>query len=584
MSSSTLTDPKAPPPPSGFGNIKRAWLPEKVIHYGVWVLAVLLILGPIVPIVWSSLWSTPLYESGGNGTLDNFGKLATDPLWWSAVANSLQFALFATIGSVVVGTTVALLVARTNLPLRRIYSALIVLPLVLPGLVLIVGWQSMWSKNGYATHLLEEYTPFTVPFDLYSVAGMVVMGTVLGSPVVYLFARGTLSSGDSTLEEAARCAGAGPLRALLSVTLPLLRPALLNSGLLVFALALETLGIPLILGTSKNINMMSTYLYRQWTGSADAGGGVLPAGAVMLLLAVTLLLLLRNRLAGDLARFTTTGGKSSRPANVVKLGPFGWLLSAVIGIVLGCATLVPLSGVVLASVTALLTPAINPFSVLTLENFSAILTNPLYTGAIGNSLLIATVGAAIATACIAVIALVAHRSNFRLRGSLEHIVLYPRAVPGLITGMAFFWTFAILDHSGTFRATLWAVGIAFGVRALAMGYAAFYPSLAALGADLDRAARLAGADWWTAMRTIILSLLRPAMGISFVLLFVAMLNEADAAVFLVTPETQVLGLAMLQIAANGLGGTVAALGVIQLVITAAVLGAGRILFGVRPHA
>ena len=73
------------------------------------------------------------------------------------------------------------------------------------------------------------------------------------------------------------------------------------------------------------------------------------------------------------------------------------------------------------------------------------------------------------------------------------------------------------------------------------------------------------------------------MGISFVLLFVAMLNEADAAVFLVTPETQVLGLAMLQIAATGLGGTVAALGVIQLVITAAVLAAGRLLFGVRPN-
>ncbi len=222
---------------------------------------------------------------------------------------------------------------------------------------------------------------------------------------------------------------------------------------------------------------------------------------------------------------------------------------------------------------------------LTLDHFSAILTNPLYTGAIGNSLLIATVGAAIATACIAVIALVAHRSSFRFRGSLEHIVLYPPGPSQADHRHGLLLDVCILDQSGTFRATLWAVGIAFGgVRALAMGYAAFYPSLAALGADLDRAARSAGADWWTAMRTIILSLLRPAMGISYVLLFVAMLNEADAAVFLVTPpETQVLGLAMLQIAANGLGGTVAALGVIQLVITAAVLGAGRILFGVRPN-
>ncbi|MFE5708086.1 ABC transporter permease [Rhodococcus koreensis] len=561
----------------------RAWLPESVIQYGVWGIVALVVLGPIIPIIWSSLWSTPLYDDTGTWSLASFRYLLSDRDWWRAVANSLKFAVATTAASVVVGTTFALLVTRTDMTFRRVYGVLLVLPLALPGLVLVVGWQAMWAPTGYASHLLTKYTPFSVPFDLYSMTGMVIMATVLGAPIVFLFARATLASGSSVLEEAARCAGARPARALLSITFPLLRPALLNSGLIVFALSLETLGVPLLLGSSANIDLMSTYLYNHWIGRVQGGQGALPAGAILMLVGVTLLLLLRNRLAGDLGRFATTGGKSSRPAVSVQLGWFRWAVSAVVGSVLIFSTLVPLGGIVLSAVTGILSPFVNPLTVLTTGNFATILTNPFYTGAIRNSLVIATVGSTVATVCVVVIALVAHRSNFRFRGSLEHIVLYPRAVPGLITGMAFFWTFAVVDKSGDFRATLWALGIAFAVRALAMGYNAFYPALATLGVDLDLAARTSGADWWTAMRTILIRLLVPAMSVSFILIFVAMLNEAEAAVFLVTPDTQVLGLAMLQLAAGGVGGTVAALGVIQLVITAVVLGVGRLAFGARVH-
>ncbi|MFD6063021.1 ABC transporter permease [Rhodococcus wratislaviensis] len=588
MSNTTVTTRRPPShdnvelsPPAR--RMRKAWLPESAIQYGIWGIAVLVILGPIIPIAWSSLWSSPLYDSTGTWSVAHFRYLLTDPNWWRAVANSLKFAVATTAGSVVVGATLALLVTRTDMAFRRVYGVLLILPVMLPGLVLVVGWQTMWAPTGYASHLLASHTPFRVPFDLYSMTGMAITATVLGAPVVFLFARATLTSGSSVLEEAARCAGARPARALLSITFPLLRPALLNSGLLVFALSLETLGVPLLLGSSANIDLMSTYLYNHWTGQVQGGQGALPAAAILMLVAVTLLLFLRNRLAGDLGRFTTTGGKSSRPAVAVPLGWARWVISAVVGVVLICSTLVPLGGVVLSAFTGILSPFINPLTVLTTDNFTSILTNPLYTGAIRNSIVIASAGAALATICIVAIALVAHRSNFRFRGSLEHIVLYPRAVPGLITGMAFFWTFAVLDTSGSFRATLWALGIAFAVRALALGYNAFYPALASLGKDLDLAARTSGADWWTAMRTILIRLLVPAMSVSFILIFVAILNEAEAAVFLVTPDTQVLGLAMLQLAAGSVGGTVAALGVIQLVITAVVLGVGRLAFGARAH-
>jgi iron(III) transport system permease protein len=156
-------------------------------------------------------------------------------------------------------------------------------------------------------------------------------------------------------------------------------------------------------------------------------------------------------------------------------------------------------------------------------------------------------------------------------------------MPGLVTGMAFFWAFAVLDPSGAVRSSLWGLGLAFAVRSLALGYGVFYPALAAIGQDLDRAARTSGATWWQASACVALRLSAPAMAACFVLLFVSMLNDADPAVFLVTDETPVMGLTMLQLAATSTGGAVAAFGVIQMLITVVVLGAGRLLLGVRAH-
>ncbi|HEX2575181.1 MAG TPA: ABC transporter permease subunit, partial [Aquihabitans sp.] len=268
----------------------------------------------------------------------------------------------------------------------------------------------------------------------------------------------------------------------------------------------------------------------------------------------------------------------------IKLGTARWPLLAMTAAYVTAVVVVPVGGLLLTAFTTTLTPFINPFSVLSTTHFSTVVDDPVFSRSITNSLTIAVVGGALATMAIAALAIVAHRSAFRHRTSLQYAMVYPRAMPGLVTGMAFFWSFVILDPSGKLRASLWAIGIAFAVRSLALGYSAFYPALASLGEDLDRAARTSGADWWTAVRTILFRLLRPAMAVSFVLMFVAMLSDYDPAVFLVTPGTEVMGLTMLKLWVAGSAGPVAALGVIQVVITLVVLGFGRLLFGVRPGA
>jgi iron(III) transport system permease protein len=555
-------------------------VPATASQYLLWGAGLVVIVGPLVPVAWASLWSTPLYEAGGEVTLANYRELLTDPDWWEAVRNSVTFAVLTTTGSIVIGSVMAVLFNRTDLPGRRILGTAALLPVAVPGLPLILGWAAIYAPSGYVTRWLEDRVPVLVFWDLYSVPGMSMLAVGIAAPVVALLVRASLASQDAALEMAARTAGASPLRVLATVTMPLLRPALLGSGLIVFALSLEVLGLPLILGSSRNIEFVSTYLYDHWLNEVPSRQGLVSAGAVVLLAVVSLLLVARNRIAGDTARFETVGGKATTAAPIA-LGRARTPLFVLVVGYLVVVLVLPLVGLLLTAFTTTLTPFIEPWTVLSTTHFETVIDDPVFSRSVTNSLLVAVIGAALATAAIAALSVVAHRSTFRFRGSLQYVMLYPRAIPGLVTGMAFFWAFVVLDPTGTARATLWAVGLAFAVRSLALGYSAFYPALAALGEDLDRAARTAGADWGTAMRTIVLRLLRPAMAVSFVLLFVAMLNDYDPAVFLVTPGTEVMGLTMLRLWVAGTAGPVAALGVIQVVVTFAVLGVGRLAFGVR---
>src|SRR5688500_18181566 len=159
----TLTAPAPGAQAPGAGRVARPRfrVPTTISHYLVWAVTLLLVVGPVVPIALASLWSTPLYESGGHFTLANYGALLTDSAWWGAVFNSFLFATLTTTMSVALGIGAAVLLSRTNVPFRGLFSALFVLPVTLPGLVLLVGWMAAWSPSGYVTSWLELNTVLT---------------------------------------------------------------------------------------------------------------------------------------------------------------------------------------------------------------------------------------------------------------------------------------------------------------------------------------------------------------------------------------------------------------------------------------
>jgi iron(III) transport system permease protein len=388
---------------------------------------------------------------------------------------------------------------------------------------------------------------------------------------VFLTVQSSLAAADSSLEDAARSSGAGPARVIALVMLPMLRPAILNCTLLIFALCLEILGIPLFLGAPSNIDFYASYLYRSWSSGATPDPSFVSAGAVLLLAVVSALLILRARLSGSEQRFIATGtggGGAHRPLDLGR-----WRRPAGIGIAvyIGITCAIPLLGLVVMSCVKVLTTLEAPWHLFTAENWHLVATDPTLRRSITDSLLIAGGGGAATVLLVAVATLIAHRSGFPLRRTLAPAMIYPRAVPGVILGIGFFWAYLMFTPGALVRNNLWGELIALCVRNLTLAYVVIYPSLARINAEFDRAARSSGAGWWTVARRILLPVLRPALLAAFVLMFITLLSDYDPVVFLQKPGTEVLGVTMLQTWQRGIVGPVAALAVVQVVIVAIVL-------------
>jgi iron(III) transport system permease protein len=215
--------------------------------------------------------------------------------------------------------------------------------------------------------------------------------------------------------------------------------------------------------------------------------------------------------------------------------------------------------------------------------------DPGMSASIRNSVILAGAGSLATTGVIAVATLVAHRSRMVMRHSLRFLMLYPRSVPGIIISLAFFWSFLFIVPPGAWvRNNLVGEAIALTVRAIPLAYMVMYPSLARIATEFDDAARAAGASWWTTAWRIVLPQLRPAILGSLLIVFVAILNDYEAVIFLAKPGTELMGVEMLRAYAQGSEGPVAALAVVQLAISVIALGVGGLVLAVtrrrRTHA
>lgn len=560
---------------------RRVFNRAVVIQYGLSLLTVVLVLGPILPILYQSLIDRPLYDAAPTYTLRNYVDLVVEPSFGRIILNTAMFAGAATILGTAIGLVMAILLGRTDIPGRQALGGLILWPIFVSQLVLAFGWFIVYGPAGYATLWLQTILG-EKPWNLYSVGGMSLVAGISLAPLTYLYCIASTALSEASLEDAARSCGAGPFRTLRSITLPLLRPAILYSIVLNFTGALEMLAIPLVFGEPTGFQVFSTFLYHESLISPRPNYGMAATAAVLLLVVIVLLLMLQRRLLHNSGRFVTVGGKASR-TRPLTLGPYRWPVFAVVLACIILFVLLPLVALVLRASVSVLSPLVPFWEHLTLRHMTNLVTSDAAIRAIVNTLVIAVVGAAIGTVFVALLTVIVHRSTFRFRGLLEFVALFPRAVPGVVAGVGFFYAMVLIPPMGWLRNTIWILVLAYIMRFIPMAFGAMAPALMQFSRDLDSSARVMGADWWTTTRAITLRLMKPAMFSSYALLFVYSLKEYTTAVFLFTPGNEVIGSVLLMSWSNGDMGLVAALSTVQILLTVLFIYGVRKLFAVKIH-
>ncbi|HEY1230699.1 MAG TPA: ABC transporter permease subunit, partial [Ramlibacter sp.] len=342
--------------------------------------------------------------------------------------------------------------------------------------------------------------------------------------------------------------------------------AMVYANLLTYVGGLEMLSIPLVFGWPAGLEFFTTYLLREGMGQTQPDYGLLGAAALLLLATVAMLVLVQQKLLAQRQRFITVRGKSARP-KPLDIGGWRWLVCALMALYLLLTVALPMLALVMRSLVVYLTPLVSPWNYLTLDHYRTLLAHDLYPRALWNSLLVSAVGAAVATVLVALIAAVVQRSGFRFARLLEMLALFPRAVPGMVAGVGFLWLVLWLPGLNLLYGTLGILILAFTMRNLPSAYATLAPSLLQIGREIDQSARVCGASWWRTCRSVVLPIARPALVACYLLTFISCFKEYASAVFLYSPGTEIIGTTLLNLWAKGDVGPVAALSVVQLILT-----------------
>ncbi|HEY3584146.1 MAG TPA: iron ABC transporter permease, partial [Casimicrobiaceae bacterium] len=541
------------------------------------VLTAAAVLAPLSLIVYQSLLDAPFFDPHKAG-IAAYRFIFADSDFWSALRNSLLIAAGMTIIAVPLGGVLAFVMERTDFPGRRILEPMLLVPSFVSPMVLSfgyivaagpVGFYSIWATDLFGV----------IPWGLYSLLAMSVIAGLTHVPNVYVYASSALKNLGSDVEEAARIAGASPFRVAMSVSLPLIMPALLFSAVLIFFLGLELFGLPLVLGDPEGHLVLSTYLYKLTNKLGTPSYHLMAAVAVCIVALTIPLVLMQRRLLQNVRRYATIKGKAGR-IRELPLGRWKWLAVALVYAWLIVAVVVPLTGIALRAFVTNWGFGVKLADALTLDTFRTIWDEPTDMRAIVNTILLGVIGGAITVACYAAIGFATHRRNDGWSRVIDYLVLLPRAVPGLLIGLAFLWVFLFVPPLAPLRATMFSMWLAYTVVWLAYGMRLVSSSLLQVSNELEEAARTVGASRGRVSREITLPLIRHGLLGSWLLVFMIFEREYSTGVYLLAPGNEVIGASFVSLWQGGAIDIVAALSLINIVLVAIGL-AFALRFGVR---
>ncbi|MBR1152556.1 iron ABC transporter permease [Bradyrhizobium sp. JYMT SZCCT0428] len=554
------------------GMRRRVWA-------NLWVVLLLVILGflviyPILMLLLGALTDTnPVVEgiSLRHLSIANFLVVLANPNVGEALLNTLIACGGGTAIAVVIGLLFSWIVVRTNTPFKGFIAAASILPLFAPPLVAGVAWAILGSPKTGLINTMFKWIGLDWRVDFYSLWGLVFVFGIYYAPYVYMFTSSALRNMDPSLEEAAEISGASAFATLFSVTFPLIMPAIISGMLLSFIVMLGIYGIPAVLGSSTNLALLTTYIFKLTNWSPPLYNTA-AAVAIILMVVTGALVFLQNRVLSGRS-YTTVAGKAFRPRSL-DLGRWRWFTFAIGIVYLLIVVVLPLLALIVAAFRKFMfirdVASLFDMRQYSMVHFNSIFDNPLTLRSIYNAVEVGVITAVVGGALAFAIGYTIHRTQVTGRRWIDLISTVPVAIPGLVVGVAYLW--AWIGIPGGLYGTIWILALAFIARFMPDTVKALSTSFMQIHRELEEAAWVCGKGMFATIRTIVLPLARPGVIASMTLLFVLAIRELGSSLFLYTSNTMVMSVLLLDYYEGGNLGKTAAFSLVQTVLLGVLIG------------
>ena len=503
----------------------------------------------------------------GDFTLHHWNRLfnsdVSSNILYRPFRNSLILAGSVASISVVLGSLMAWLMVRTDLPGKKKLATLLLIPYMLPTWTIAIMWLSV-----FRTGLRGGMPGFMASFGLsvptwlaYGPFPIIIVMSISGFGSTYLLVSGALSSVNSEVEEMAAIMGASKFHLLRKITFPLVLPAILSGFILAFASTMGSFSTPALLGMRVNYHTIATMLVAS-IRMRDVNAGY--AITIILIFIVAMSVFANQKMIGLRRSYATIMGKGGR-STPITLGKFRYPLFAFLMVFLTITVVIPIF--VLLADTVMLIPGRYSLSNLTLHFWfgrqgavdiyngtAGIFRHPWFWQSFRTTMFL--------TVCVAVIGMfvgqflgyVCTRGRGRLSGRiLEQAAFLPYMIPSVSFGALYLTMWIeprgfIPSLHGSF-ALLVLICV---VNGLPFASRAGTANMMQIGFDLEEAASIQGASFIRRFRKIILPLAKSGFLTGFILIFMSTITTLDLIILLMAPNVTTLSYMVFSFSESGL--------------------------------
>ena len=503
------------------------------------IAAAVYLLAPPILLTAYSAFRTPgdhlPFEATASWGVGNFAGIYTSGALLSTLVDTSVFVAGSVAVAFVVGFGLAWLVERTDLPWRNAVFALLLFPLMMPGLVITMGWLLLLGEQTGALNVaIRAVLPLwdAGPFDVFTMYGMVMVEGLSLVALVFIFLSAALRNMDPKLEEASRTSGASLLTTFRRVTLPILRPSVLGILMLSAILVVESFEVPLLLAGGAGADIFSSRIYFALN---DASGAPPDYGTVAALglhfMALTyLLFFLYQRLTNQPDRFVTLTGRGYRPRGY-ELGAWRWPILAGVGLFLMITSVGPFLVLLWTSfLPQYIQPSFEALGRASLDQYTRLLGDPRFLSAWANTLVVAVAAPTIAVLVSLVIAWAVTRAK-RAGGlwmALDLFLSSSIAIPGVIAANAFLLFYLranrVVPSWFPLFGTLLVLVLVYAYR-MAVAYRVNRAGVMQVAVELEDASSASGASAVQTFRRVVVPLTAPSWLAAWLLLFLVAVRE-----------------------------------------------------------